>query len=515
MGLFGFESKKEREAREAKEYAERMAQIEAEKQAEKKKIQQQQNEKHELIASFIEKSPICIMMDDFEYGRPNEQFVNLLKGVSDAEVNNYLEQSENIFGKVVGLEIGGTFRGTITRVMGFGAWVQLTENREGLVHISKLSYQRVENINEVVHVGDKLWVEIIDIDNMGRISLSAINVGRIDKLCLEEYKQYTEQVNICLWYYAMKNPFSMDNFNRSASLNQKISQGQREANILIAEIYVAYQMNGTKIIQQKIKEYLHDDTSNKDHLGTVASALMWMKAYNEEKLVLEYMLNNNIPMNAKMQKRLQALSNHGGDAPESVNVESSTDVLYFDISALKWDDKDYQGFFENLSFQEKPLEYSLAVRDKNEMLTRGIGLAMPDDAKILERIQAVFEEEFGPSAYAKSMTCVAISNGNRENLNGILVQTTECEHLGILLCMVPIGKKLNIKFYTLYMPISGALEEQKQKVLSLRGELSPSASLWESSLKETILIAIQQLLNDTSTSRSSGSAASSSETVEF
>lgn len=515
MGFLGFESKKEREAREAKEYAARMAQIEAEERAKKQRIQQQQNEKYKLITSFIETYPICIMMDDFEYGRANGKFMDLLKDVSDVEVNNYFEQSENIFGKVVGLEIGGMFRGTVTRVMGFGAWVQLTENREGLVHISKLSYQRVENINEVVHVGDKLWVEIIDIDNMGRISLSAVNVGRIDKLCVEEYKRYTEQVNICLWHYAMKKPFSMDNFNRSVSLNHKIFQGQREANIFIAEIYAAYQMSGTKIIQQKINEYLHDDTSNKDHLGTIASALMWMKAYNEEKVVLEYMLNHNIPMNAKMQKRLKVLSNNGGDAPEGVNVESSNDILYFDISALKWDDKDYQGFFENLAFQEKSLEYSLAVRDKNEMLTRNIGLAMPDDSKILERIQSVFEEEFGSSAYAKSMSCVAISNGNQENLNGILVQTTECEHLGIMLCMVPIGKKLNIKFYTLYMPVSGSLDEQKQKVLSLRGELSPSASIWESSLKETILIAIQQLLNDASTSKSSGAAAASSETVEF
>lgn len=515
MGLFGFESKKEREAREAKEYAARMARIEEEERAKKQEVQQQRDEKYELITSFIEDYPICIMMHDANYGRANEKFIDLLKNVSDVKAKNYLERGEKIFGKVSSLEMGAVFVGTVTRVMSFGAWVHLTENIEGLVHISKLQHQRVENIDEVVHVGDKLWVEIVAIDNMGRISLSAVDVGRIDELNPEEYKQCAEQVDICLWHYAMEKPFSMDNFNRSALLNHKIFQGQREANLFIAEIYAVYQMSGREVIKQKIKDYLHDDTSNKDNLGTIASALMWMKAYNEEKVVLEYMLNNNIPMNAKMQERLHALSNNGGDAPESADVESSSDVLYFDISALKWDDKDYQGFFENLAFQEKSLEYSLAVRDKNEMLSRGIGLAMPDDAKILERIQSVFEEEFGSSAYAKSVTCIAISNGNLENLNGILVQTTECEHLAILLCMVPIGKKLNIKFYTLYMPISGSLDEQKQKALSLRGELSPSASIWESSLKETILIAIQQLLNDASTSKSSGAAAASSETVEF
>lgn len=511
MGLFGFESKKEREAREAKEYAARMAQ---ERAAEQRK-QQKQNEKYKLITSFIENYPICTMMYDANYGRANEKFIDLLKDVSDVKAKSYLERGEKIFGKVSSLEIGAVFVGTVTRVMSFGAWVHLTENIEGLVHISKLQHQRVENIDEVVHVGDKLWVEIIAIDNMGRISLSAVDVGRIEGLNPAEYKQCAEQVDMCLWHYAMEKPFSMDNFNRSVLLNHKIFQGQREANIFIAEIYAAYQMNGTKIIQQKINEYLHDETSNKDHLGTIASALMWMKAYNEEKVVLEYMLNNNIPMNAKMQKRLQALSNNGGDAPESADVESSSDVLYFDISALKWDDKDYQGFFENLAFQEKTLEYSLAVRDKNEMLTRGMGLAMPDDAKILKRIQAIFEEEFGPSAYAEHMTCIAVSNGNREDINGILVRTAECDHLGILLCMVPIGKKLNMKFYTLYMPISGSLDEQKQTVLSLRSELSPAASMWESSLKETILIAIQQLLNDSSTSKPSGMTAASSETVEF
>ena len=69
--------------------------------------------------------------------------------------------------------------------------------------------------------------------------------------------------------------------------------------------------------------------------------------------------------------------------------------------------------------------------------------------------------------------------------------------MGILVHIAKIGKKLNIKFYTLFMPDVNQLMEQKQQALSLYKKLSPSISMWESSLKDTILMVVQQLLNTT------------------
>ena len=68
--------------------------------------------------------------------------------------------------------------------------------------------------------------------------------------------------------------------------------------------------------------------------------------------------------------------------------------------------------------------------------------------------------------------------------------------MGILVHVARIGKKLNIKFYTLFMPSGTRIVDQKQQVLSLYKKLSPSVAMWESSMKDTVLMAIQQLLNE-------------------
>lgn len=68
---------------------------------------------------------------------------------------------------------GETFDGTITRLMNFGAFVEVLPGHEGLVHISQFSPERVENIEDVAEVGQKLRVRVIEVDREGRLNLSA------------------------------------------------------------------------------------------------------------------------------------------------------------------------------------------------------------------------------------------------------------------------------------------------------------------------------------------------------
>lgn len=70
------------------------------------------------------------------------------------------------------VKVGEIFTGKVTRLMNFGAFVEILPKQEGLVHISELSWQRVNNIEDVVKVGDTLEVKVIEIDEMGRINLS-------------------------------------------------------------------------------------------------------------------------------------------------------------------------------------------------------------------------------------------------------------------------------------------------------------------------------------------------------
>jgi polyribonucleotide nucleotidyltransferase len=70
------------------------------------------------------------------------------------------------------VEVGETYTGKVMRIMNFGAFVEILPGKEGLVHISKLSYSRVEKVEDVVKVGDELTVKVTEIDSQGRINLS-------------------------------------------------------------------------------------------------------------------------------------------------------------------------------------------------------------------------------------------------------------------------------------------------------------------------------------------------------
>ena len=69
------------------------------------------------------------------------------------------------------LNVGDIYEGEVVRIMNFGAFVQLSPNKDGMIHISKLSNERVEKVEDVVNIGDKVAVKVLEIDKMGRINL--------------------------------------------------------------------------------------------------------------------------------------------------------------------------------------------------------------------------------------------------------------------------------------------------------------------------------------------------------
>ena len=69
-------------------------------------------------------------------------------------------------------EVGQIYTGTVTRIMQFGAFVEIAPEKEGLVHISKLAKERVAKVEDVVKEGDVVKVKVIEIDDKGRINLS-------------------------------------------------------------------------------------------------------------------------------------------------------------------------------------------------------------------------------------------------------------------------------------------------------------------------------------------------------
>ena len=98
-----------------------------------------------------EDGKVCIYTDDAEQGK------NALKMIEDIAKD---------------IEVGGIYEGKVTRIMPFGAFVDIGGGREGLLHISKISSKRVEKVEDVLAVGDEVTVKVYEIDNQDRINLT-------------------------------------------------------------------------------------------------------------------------------------------------------------------------------------------------------------------------------------------------------------------------------------------------------------------------------------------------------
>lgn len=79
------------------------------------------------------------------------------------EMVNYLTEE---------VEVGRIYKGKVTRILNFGAFVEILPGKEGLVHISHLDAQRIERVEDVVKEGDVIQVKVIEIDHLGRVNLS-------------------------------------------------------------------------------------------------------------------------------------------------------------------------------------------------------------------------------------------------------------------------------------------------------------------------------------------------------
>ncbi len=115
-----------------------------------------------VINKIIEETGVKIDIEEdgqvFIYSNDNNKAIQALEMIEDI---------------VREVEVGGIYYGEVIRIMNFGAFVDLgVGGKEGLLHISKISKERIKNIEDVLQVGDKVTVKVIDIDDQGRINLS-------------------------------------------------------------------------------------------------------------------------------------------------------------------------------------------------------------------------------------------------------------------------------------------------------------------------------------------------------
>ena len=113
------------------------------------------------INSIIEETGVKIDIDD--------EGTVAVCGIDQAGIDKALKIIHSI---VDPIEVGKIYEGKVVRIMNFGAFVELSPNKDGLIHISKLSKERVAKVEDVVNIGDVVNVKVLEIDRMGKISLS-------------------------------------------------------------------------------------------------------------------------------------------------------------------------------------------------------------------------------------------------------------------------------------------------------------------------------------------------------
>ncbi|MBE6839915.1 MAG: polyribonucleotide nucleotidyltransferase [Ruminococcus sp.] len=99
----------------------------------------------------------------------NDEGNVFISGVDGDKANKALQIIETIANDP---EVGAIYKGKVVRIMSFGAFVEIAPGKDGLVHVSKLDKNRVENVEDVVSIGDEIVVKVIEIDKQGRINLS-------------------------------------------------------------------------------------------------------------------------------------------------------------------------------------------------------------------------------------------------------------------------------------------------------------------------------------------------------
>jgi polyribonucleotide nucleotidyltransferase len=114
-----------------------------------------------IIKKIIDETGVSIDIEDD--GRVFISAVDVSAGERAVEIIKELVRD---------VELGGVYNGRVTRLMNFGAFVEILPGKEGLVHISQLAKKRVEKVEDVVKVGDYLEVKVVEIDKQGRINLS-------------------------------------------------------------------------------------------------------------------------------------------------------------------------------------------------------------------------------------------------------------------------------------------------------------------------------------------------------
>lgn len=152
-----------------KEYQERLNNIEIPKYNELKKLVFAEREKH---LDTLNNKLQLFELERKEREKREKDYNKRIEALKHEQVNIKIELNKFLVGKEKVIKVGAFYNGVVTRLVSFGAFVEIAPGKEGLVHISKLDVKRTEKVEDCVNVGDNVIVKVTEMDNLGRFNLS-------------------------------------------------------------------------------------------------------------------------------------------------------------------------------------------------------------------------------------------------------------------------------------------------------------------------------------------------------
>ena len=154
-----------------------------------------------VINKIIEETGVKIDIEEdgqvFIYGKTSEDAYNALDMIEDI---------------VREIEVGGIYYGPVTRTTSFGAFVDLGNGKEGLVHISQIADEHIRRVDDYVKIGEKITVKVTGIDNQGKINLTMKGLnGNKSEIKIDSDEEVSD-----------------DNFEGSEPMNEEIKENQIE-----------------------------------------------------------------------------------------------------------------------------------------------------------------------------------------------------------------------------------------------------------------------------------------------
>ena len=300
---------------------------------------------------------------------------------------------------------------------------------------------------------------------------------------------------MCIWSCAISKTYSPQLFARAQAIYRQLFHECEWDNpdIATACLYVQKRHAGESAVLEKTQELLSQGAWGAAGLRILASAANWLECYEAERFILLQKLNRNLEMLPIELERLSEHTQTCNNAPPLRNVQQGKFTI--DVTPLSWDNDAWRGFFEKLHQRRSSLTYALAVSAQENTLRIPKEIAVPNTSNLLHVMKAVFEDEYDGDAWITFTTCTTISDSGEEEHTAYVAQSTECSCMAVLMRLVKIGKNLNIKCYTLYMPQNIPPLQEYKNAIALKDKGSLVVSSWENSLIDTMLSALQKMLN--------------------